>query len=153
MQDGRLSNNNGFTLIEIIASIAILGMVIVVLLPFFPQLADWTASTDNQLVASNLLNGAVHNVTNHEDVLVNYLNSASVPACTADAMQIPESILGNAVTYKVNGKQFSLALSVCQSTDEVNLGLYRTHIQLYSDTSPETMLSDTYIYLVGGAHE
>ncbi|WP_164668370.1 type II secretion system protein [Virgibacillus doumboii] len=116
-------NNKGFTLIEIIASIAILGMVITVFLPIFPQILSWNEKTDDELVASNLLGQAVH------DIKENYKKTGTIPE----------------LDYTLNNETYNVTVELSQTGDEADLGLQRVHITIISQNGTE--LSDTYSYL------
>ena len=128
-----VKNNDGFTLIEIIASIAILGMVIVVFLPIFPQIMSWSNSTDNQLKASNLLSQVTHGVEKN-------FESESTQKCSNKVTSVMEA------GYTYNEGTYHAEMNMSQSIEEKLYGLYRIHIKIYSDET-DTSLSDTYMYL------
>lgn len=110
-------NSNGFTLIEIIASIAILGMVIAVFLPIFPQIMSWTEKTDDELVASNLLSQVANDI---KDINV----EGTAETCPNNS-QIPAELLGESSNYEINENTYSIDVRVCQSAEEEKLGLHR----------------------------
>lgn len=117
-------NSGGFTLVEIIASIAILGLVIVVVLPFFPQIMSWTKSTEDQLVASNLLSQVAYDLKNDSNLGT-----------------LEEGILALDEEYKytINEIVYNPKVELTQTDEERALKLFRVHIEILS--------SDTYIYL------
>lgn len=145
-------NSNGFTLIEIIASIAILGMVIAVFLPTFPQMMSWTKIADDELVASNLLGQVAYDIKLDSETM-DSLKSRSVIADNCSEKDLITYDLGQNYDYQENGEIYYPKVTICQQqneqVDEVQLGLYRTRIQIYKENE-SNMLSDTYIYLSDG---
>lgn len=121
-------------------------MLIVVFLPIFPQILSWTNSIDEQLVASNLLGDVKQDVVKNNN-LITYLDGESIPDCSGRLL--PVSDTDYQTNYTVNDTTFSVALTVCRSNKEAELGLYRTHLQLYLKGNSEKVSSDTYIYLNG----
>ncbi|MFD1038127.1 type II secretion system protein [Virgibacillus byunsanensis] len=133
-------NSRGFTLVEMVASIALLGMVIAVFLPIFPQIMGWTENTDEELVASNLLS-QVASDTEHIEV-VDFFDD-SIEECNA--------FLTEDVYYKeypLNGDIYKAKLNVCK---EINVELYRTKIKIYS--SNDRLVSESYTYISGDSNE
>jgi prepilin-type N-terminal cleavage/methylation domain-containing protein len=132
-------NNNGFTLIEIIASIAILGMVIAVLLPIFPQILSWNEKTEQELVASNLLGQIVSDVqnTSKNREIISQLRSSRT--CNEGWLDI--TTLGDIANYDLNDVTYSVSLRVCKEQD---VNLYRAHIIVYSGNRA---LGETYTYI------
>ncbi|MFZ3578208.1 type II secretion system protein [Virgibacillus sp. DJP39] len=139
-----INNSKGFTLIEIIASISILGIVIVVFLPIFPQIMTWNNNTEKELVAGNLLEQAIHDLKGQESI-VSQLEEEKIPVCPLTKKVLPDTEL---LSYKLNKVSHSIVLNVCQTTEEAKLGLYRTNIQIVSQNDK---LSETYTYLQGDA--
>ncbi|WP_158234677.1 type II secretion system protein [Lentibacillus sediminis] len=141
----RLKDSSGFTLIEIIASIAILGMVIAVFSPIFPQIISWTQNADTELSASNLLGQAVEDVKNNEEILGNL---DEFPDCEGE----PLSVNGDTLTsYEINGEAYHPAVSLCQTDEEKTLQLVRAHIQILSEDGDP--VSESYTYIKGDANE
>ncbi|WP_047985095.1 type II secretion system protein [Ornithinibacillus californiensis] len=126
-------NNNGFTLIEIIASIAILGMVIVILLPIFPQILTWNENVDDELVTSNLLGQAIYDVQNiNQQEFWNEFYDA--PLCEEGTVDIEAD--------RFLETSYQIQLKVCKEAD---VELYRTNIHVtYKEKH-----SDTYTYIAG----
>lgn len=135
---------NGFTLIEIIASIAILGMVIAVFLPMLPQIMSWNNNSEQKLVAGNLLEQAIHDIKQDQSIITS-LEGKSIPKCSS-SYQIGTEL----PTYKINGISHSVVVNVCQSDKEARLGLYRANIQI---SSPKGNSSESYTYLHGDVNE
>ena len=59
-----LKNNGGFTLIEILASITILGIVVTIFLSFFSNATLLSSKTEDKLTAINLAEKELYEVTN-----------------------------------------------------------------------------------------
>ncbi|WP_106496912.1 type II secretion system protein [Lentibacillus sp. Marseille-P4043] len=133
-------SNSGFTLIEIIASIAILGMVIAVFLPIFPQIMKWTVNTDNELVASNLLGQVAYDVKNASII---DQKTGTISICPTYS-SIKKSSLGNLSSYTLNDNDYSVKLHICKEKD---VDLYRTNIQIYTATNKK--VSESYTYISG----
>ncbi|MFC4022536.1 type II secretion system protein [Oceanobacillus longus] len=131
----KMRNSKGFTLIEIIASIALLVMVIGTLLPFFPQIMSWTQTTDDELVASNLLPQVSSEVKNL-DVHAFF-----------DNIQQCDTYQGEDIFYKeyaLNGINYKSMLNTCE---EQNLDLYRTKINILTESGK--LVSESYTYISG----
>src|SRR5690606_20847758 len=124
-----IENNQGFTLIEIIASIAILGLIIAVLLPIFPQIVGWTNQSSETLVASQLLDQVAHDIRTNEDINLSNIESLSLE-------------------YEVDEMVYTPKITLSQTNEERELGLYRTHIEIYK-LNEGKQLTDTYIYIMG----
>lgn len=124
-----IENNQGFTLIEIIASIAILGLIIAVLLPIFPQIMGWTNQSSETLVASQLLDQVAHDIRTNEDINLSNIESLSLE-------------------YEVDEMVYTPKITLSQTNEERELGLYRTHIEIYK-LNEGKQLTDTYIYIMG----
>lgn len=134
------NKKNGFTLIEIIASIAILGMVIAVFLPIFPQIMSWSNKTEQNLVAGNLLEQAIYDIKENQSIKLN----GSIPNCPSS-----ELVATNIGPYEVNNITYSVLLNVCQDKyKEEELGLYRANVKI---TTSEGVQSESYTYLHGDA--
>lgn len=129
-------NSSGFTLVEIIASIAILGMVIAVLLPVFPQIMSWSQKTDDQLVASNLLSEVANEA---EDINVIDLFGENVIRCEDGSS---EDVFFR--DYQLNSEKYEAKFNVCKEKD---VNLYRTHIKIYS--TDDRLASESYTYIQG----
>ncbi|WP_156291464.1 prepilin-type N-terminal cleavage/methylation domain-containing protein [Oceanobacillus salinisoli] len=129
-------NSNGFTLIEIIASIALLGTIIAVLLPFFPQMMSWSKQADDELIASNLIDQVVFEVKNKTIISdhAEYIKNCD--------LQNPTNI---SYDYQFNGQEYQIQLNVCIE-NENNVNLYRTKIQIFTNDGGRK-LSETYTYV------
>jgi prepilin-type N-terminal cleavage/methylation domain-containing protein len=129
-------NSNGFTLIEIIASITLLGTIVAILLPVFPQIISWTQNSDDELVASNLLSQVAYDI---KDIDIN--QSLPLPSCEGNKKQLDNSTYRNA--NELNEKIYNIELFACK---EEGVNLYRTNIQIKKDGN---ILSESYTYITG----
>ncbi|MUK86850.1 prepilin-type N-terminal cleavage/methylation domain-containing protein [Ornithinibacillus sp. L9] len=130
-------NNNGFTLIEIIASIAILGMVIAVFLPIFPQIMQWSNNADDELVASNLLGQVTYDIKQ-----LPLVDSTTINSCPDMKTITGLDSLGESATYVLNNREYRIELNICQ---EIDVDLYRTNIRIYSPD--HKLVSESYTYI------
>lgn len=121
----RKKNSGGFTLVEVIASIAILGIVVVSLLPLFPQILGWSKTTEDQLVTGNLLSQVVFDLKNDAELGPFNTGDLSLDASKYD-------YLINNITYKPKVK-------LTQTNQERDLNLFRAQIKIGN--------KDTYVYL------
>lgn len=129
-------NSRGFTLVEVIASIVILGIVVVSLLPFFPQVLGWSKATEDQLVASNLLSQVAYELKNDE-------GQAFLPS---------EGKVNFNTEYTVNNETYKPVVEIIkQTSEEEKLNLFKAKITIAD--------KNTYVYLnqsseeVGGENE
>ncbi|MEC5421932.1 type II secretion system protein [Virgibacillus sp. C22-A2] len=141
-------NSKGFTIVEIIASIAILGMVIAVLLPIFPQVMNWSKKVDDELGASNLLEQAANDIT-----ISTIRNSlGSIPMCSSNNTLA----LYDVSSYPLNDNVYSVDLNVCKegiAGGEISFNdieLYRANIQILSQ---DKLISESYTYIKGEENE
>lgn len=112
-------NSRGFTLVEVIASIAILGIVVVSLLPLFPQILGWTKTTEDQLIAGNLLSQVVYD-----------LKDDNLKRVDLDSLKYEYTI--NKVVYKPE-------ITFTQNDTEIELNLIQAKITILD--------KNTYVYL------
>ncbi|WP_042223226.1 prepilin-type N-terminal cleavage/methylation domain-containing protein [Oceanobacillus manasiensis] len=132
-------NNSGFTLIEIIASIALLALVITLLLPIFPQILQWTSNTENKLTASNLIGQVAYDLEK-ESIDFSNINECEEKT-TGHETQISSS-------YKINSKDYIGTYQLCEGTEEeMFLGLYRARIKVY-EKGGKTPINESFTYLI-----
>ncbi|GAA0447692.1 hypothetical protein GCM10008983_27190 [Lentibacillus halophilus] len=133
----QMSSNekNGFTLIEIITSIALLTMIIAVMLPIFPQILNWSSQSEENLTASNLLGRVASDAQEN----AGRLPLDDVPVCSDGKKILPAKNLNALPSYT-----YSVKLNVCK---EETVDLYRTNIQILSDND---QLAESYTYIEAG---
>ena len=77
-------NSKGLTLIEILASIVILGIILTTFFSFFSQSMMFSSKVEDKVTATNIAKTILHNVKKNETV-INYLN---------------DDLRNNEITYK-----------------------------------------------------
>jgi prepilin-type N-terminal cleavage/methylation domain-containing protein len=131
-----LQDRNGYTLIELLASITILTLVIVAVIPLFTNIAQWTNKSETNLIGSNLIGEVVYDLKMNPGEF----NSKNITSCSGDY-----SLFDKYTTYEVDEKEYYVDIQLCQ---EEMVDLYRTKIQIYSHGN---LISETYTYIpVGG---
>ncbi|MFC4556687.1 type II secretion system protein [Virgibacillus kekensis] len=133
----RQLNSDGFTLIEIIASITILGIVVIAFLPIFPQISSWNGKTSDNLTASNLLSEVAEDV---KDITVSELFQGDISDC-------PEYQPDDVFFSNYLG-EYEARINVC---NEKEVNLYRTKINIY--TPDGSLVSESYTYISGDRDE
>lgn len=126
-------NDRGFTLIEIIASIALLALVITVLLPISPQIFKWTGKTENELTASNLVGQVAYDVKNDR---VEDWYPTPVKECKGEEKAISYKI------YTINNINYHSSIDLCK---EAFVNLYRAEIKVYEENN--NLISESYTYI------
>ncbi|CAG9619494.1 type IV pilus modification PilV family protein [Sutcliffiella rhizosphaerae] len=116
-------NQKGLTLIEILVSIVILGIIFTGMLGFFSQMTTYSSHADNRITSMNLA----------EKVLNEYKSTGSYPT----------------EEHIINGKSYYpkvTELSAHQSLDLISL-----HVEIYSDPTHSTssLLTELYGYKEG----
>lgn len=127
------NNDRGFTLIEIIASIALLALVIMVLLPIFPQIFKWTGKTENELTASNLVGQVAYDVKNDR---VEDWYPTPVKECKGEEKGVSYK------TYTLNNINYQSTIGLCK---EASVNLYRAEIKVYGENN--NLISESYTYI------
>ncbi|RKQ29884.1 type II secretion system protein [Oceanobacillus halophilus] len=126
-------NSSGFTLIEIIASIALLGTIVAVMLPIFPQIMSWNQDSESELVASNLLSKVAYDIKNDEAIL-QFIKDEEIGVCGE----------GTPISYSYAEGEYKVELNICKEQDSLNL--YRTRIDIKLDNRP---ISQSFTYVNG----
>lgn len=121
-------DSGGFTLIEVIASLAILGIIVVAFLPFFPQIMGWSKTTEDQLTESNYLDEVVYLLkdANDDEEIV---------------LEAPKKLeLSKGFSRTINNESYLPEINLLKQTDEeIKLNLFRAHIILGEQ--------ETFVYL------
>lgn len=118
-------NSQGFTLVELVASITLLGLIVVTLLPFFPQMLKWSKVTEDQLVTDHLLSKVAYDLKN--DTELGVLQNGSL------------HLDDDRYEYLVDDATYKPIVKLTQTKQEKDLALFRAHISIAN--------KDTYIYL------
>lgn len=130
-----MRNQIGFTLVEIIMSLAILSLFVVVALPMFPQIMQWTQESESQMEAERLLSSAVVNVKE---------NAKNIPV---DDMKAGTVIF----LQDINSGEISDTLKDVTISMKHDPGLkaYETTVKVYADSesAAHKAISQTYMYI------
>ncbi|MFJ8245679.1 prepilin-type N-terminal cleavage/methylation domain-containing protein [Peribacillus asahii] len=131
-------NHNGFTLIEVLASITILGIVLTVFLSFFSNSMTFSVKAEDRLTAINLAEKELHDVTNSIETY-----------CKTENCEGPNNIPEDTYTrspIELNNKTYlSTMTPLPQTTEESSLGLLPISITIYSEDSKK--LTTVYGYV------
>lgn len=130
-----IRNQIGFTLVEIIMSLAILSLFVVVALPMFPQIMQWTQESESQMEAERLLSSAVVNVKE---------NAKNIPV---------EDMKAGTVIFlqDINSGEISDTLKDVTISMKHDPGLkaYEATVKVYADSESiaHKAISQTYMYI------
>ncbi|USK58976.1 type II secretion system protein [Peribacillus asahii] len=133
-------NNNGFTLIEVLASITILGIVLTVFLSFFSNSMTFSVKAEDKLTAINLAEKELYDVTNSIEAY-----------CKIKNCQEPNNISPDKYTrsdISLNNKTYlSTVTPLSQNAEEISLGLLPISITINSEDNKELITLYGYIEL------
>jgi len=147
MRDKANNPDGGFTLVEIIASIVLLGLVISVFMAIFPQMINWSNSAEKELVSSNLTAKVANDIYEgdyQQDLNAIYSNLTKElngskecklgsgeykPIQTSDGLQTKD------FTENVNNIVYTIQMEACVKYDEYKDSLMRVHFTI---TNTET---------------
>ena len=133
-----LKNHNGFTLIEVLASITILGIVLTVFLSFFSNSMTFSVKAEDKLTAINLAEKELHDLTNSIEAY-----------CKTENCEEPNNIPEDTYTrspIELNNKTYlSTMTPLSQNTEESSLGLLPISITIHSEDNKE--LTTVYGYV------
>lgn len=137
---------NGFTLIEIIASITILGIIVVILVPIFTNVMSNTSQAEDRMITGNLLRQVSEDIREDQQ-LADYISTQikKMPNCEGQYKRIGKEKLPRNGFYQVDEREFLVDVSVCQTSKEKEAGLVRAKIKISSPEEKETSQSFTYI--------
>lgn len=133
---------NGFTLVEIIASIVLLGVVIIAFLPIFPQMFIWSNSAEKELVASNLTAKVAQDIFENDEIAEK--GSSLSPSISCELSEY-QSLEGVTLTYPpLNDVNYTVELKACHTQKEKELGLTRVYFRITNDQNNRAV--DSYAY-------
>ncbi|WP_180954688.1 type II secretion system protein [Bacillus sp. V5-8f] len=153
----RLSNT-GFTLIEILVSITILGIVITIFSAVFSNSVTFSTKTEDKFSAVNIAERILYNTTNNESV-INYLVHNTNQSFTGIErfLGLPEDPdHPNYYSYEINNKSYYPDISVSQSFKERNLNLFKVKVEILmfeGTEEPPKKITEVYGYLKAGSNE
>jgi len=133
-------NNNGFTLIEVLASITILGIVLTVFLSFFSNSMTFSVKAEDKLTAINLAEKELYDVTNSIEAYCKIKNCEEPNSISPDKYTRPDISLNNK-TY------LSTVTPLSQNAEEISLGLLPISITINSEDNKELITLYGYIEL------
>ncbi|MFB5282220.1 prepilin-type N-terminal cleavage/methylation domain-containing protein [Peribacillus sp. Hz7] len=131
-------NNNGFTLIEVLASITILGIVLTVFLSFFSNSMTFSVKAEDKLTAINLAEKELHDLTNSIEAYCKTKNCE-------EPNNIPEDTYTRSPIELNNKTYLSTMTPLSQNTEESSLGLLPISITIHSEDNKE--LTTVYGYV------
>jgi len=145
----KISNRNGFTLIEILASIVLLTVVISMFLSIFPQMGNMNVRNGENLDAANAAKELLVNIKK-----VNY-NAVSLGKDLPITVESVNPILDDIVIIG-DYKPFIVRLTLSvkkETTDDGNVPLHKIRIEIFDDKQVVlkdkkiNALSTTYGYI------
>lgn len=144
-----IDSKNGFTLIEIIASITLLSIILIIFIPAFPKIMKGSIDTEHEMVAGNLLSTVVHDLQeasqNETTTFAKYLTRTTNMKRCRTPETVPPHDLPKEGRYQVAGETFTTNIALCQEEDERDIGLVRAQIEIIS--SDEKVLTHSYTYI------
>lgn len=137
------NNENGFTLLEILAALAIMGVLVVVMIPFFTNYAVFTSKAEENVDAINLAEKVMYEVVEDYPFDVGSISSTCHNSLSPLAS-------GNGLPDKIEGDQlYNVKAYVCKAIDRQSK-LYQLKIELWND---QTLVTETFTYLNGRLEE
>lgn len=139
LEDTVRQNEQGFTLVEIIAAITLFGIVVFSLLPIFPQIIKWAGIADKELTGNNLSTKVVDDILHYEadagtsQPIAQYIIDEELltTKCTSSAssyIKLPNAVSEQLPEYKIDDKTYDVELAGC----------------IYDGSDIDTILPDTY---------
>ena len=152
-------SEQGFTLIEILASISLITIIIIAVSTAFINYANFTKILENKLTSVHVAEELVTEIKNNDElnnelaVLLNSLNEHNTdPDYWATPKQFSSDDLPNVLPnvlaiYDLNNSQYKPTISICQSTKEKELDLYRVKIDIADASGTDQASLFTYFHL------
>lgn len=128
-----IQKKNGYTLVELLASITILTLVIGAFIPIFIQITEWTNKSEDNLVGANLLAEVANELKNNPEAIANQ----EIASCRDHF-----SLIHPYDSYELNGRKYNVNLQICQ---EELVSLYRTKIEVFSQDN--LLIGESYTYI------
>lgn len=148
-------SNKGFTLVEILATITLLGIIIVTFIPFFTQYAIFTSKTEENLDAINLAEQLLYESTTSDQLHAVIQGDANFVSNNCDA---PTKLSHEQFTdflpdtgFIESNKKYYPEVFICQdpSLYEGNLNLYEVKVAMYvmPSAGSKQLVTETYDYV------
>ena len=152
-------NEDGLTLVEVLASVVILSIVILTSLTFFSQALFFSAKEEDNLtgvnIAEKILFDVVENPQLIEHIKENEYWCGETPLnvgieLSSIITNVPYDSEKRLFYYVINDRKYYSEIFICHTEEENNLELYRSHIKIYLEegTNPRAKLVyDTFQYI------
>ena len=148
-------SEKGFTLIEILASISLITIIIIAVSTAFINYANFTKILENKLTSVHVAEELVTEIKNNDELndelagLLNSLNEHNTdPDYWATPKQFSSVELPSVLAiYELNNSQYKPTISICQSTKEKELDLYRVKIDIANASGTDQASLFTYFHL------
>ncbi|GGD03444.1 type II secretion system protein [Pontibacillus salipaludis] len=132
------NKENGFTLLEILAALAIMGVLIVVMIPFFTNYAVFTSKAEENVDAINLAEKVMYEVEDEYPIDVKSIHAS----CNSNALL--KLSPGNGLPDTIEGdKLYNVKVYVCKTNDRKST-MYQLKVELWND---QTLITETFTYL------
>lgn len=136
-----LKNTQAFTLIEVLGSITILGIVLTIFLSFFSNATLFSSKTEDKLTAINYADAALHNVKS----ILTLTATSDTAICGTGVDNLEQK------TFQLNNKTYHSQVTGCREIYNNNgttekLDLFRLHVEILSANNKS--ITDLYDYYV-----
>lgn len=126
------SKQRGFSLSEVMISLAILSLFVAVALPLFPQIMTWVDQSEERFVSDRLLSRVVSDIEDTaQELPFERVTTSETAFRQSDVAVLP--------TYEYRVDLYA--------THESVLDIYKVNIQIVSNTG--NLLSESYMYIKG----
>lgn len=148
-----LRNEEGITLVEVLASIVILTIILATIMNFFPQMASMNNKNEEKQQATNLVKKEIiywQNIIENQSTLDKFLNNPSMfNEFISDCVEEESFEFGCGIfSSQVNGDSFDVIVKIKKTPDLESNGtkLHQIHIQLIKENQ-KYPTSKTYGYV------
>lgn len=147
-------SEKGFTLIEILASISLITIIIIAISTFLINYANFTKILENKLTSVHVAEEIVTVIKNNDELaqLLNRTNEYNTGCATPKQVSLNEVPSVSAI-YELNNSQYRPTISICQSSDEEQLDLYRVKVNIIDINGNDQASLFTYFHLTGSETE
>lgn len=151
----RLNKEDGFTLIEVLASLVILSIILITFFSFFNQALLFSSKNEDRLVAYNLARKTLNIVTqSHTNVTEEEITISCETYPIHYSSQLIAVLEPANCYYKVNEVKYFPEITIRKQTypEITNTTLYIVHVKIYSSNviTDRKLLSETFGYVRGG---
>lgn len=137
---------NGFTLVEILAAITILGIVLVVFMPFFTQYALFTSKSEENLDAINLAEQLMYKTKTNEELTQRLSNNPEFSSSHCDSpikhSQYPELV----PEYVESNKTYYPEIRICKDNNVENLFVVNISMYIKHENNKQ-FITEVYGYV------